>query len=638
MPSLRQLLRRKETSNGQSGLLRVGFGTQWSASSWGYARTLDSVLSNPTGFRCVEVICSNASRPPFEIRKIGTDERIDDHPLLDVLRHPDERTSETSFQRQMVRDLELAGKTLWLKSQGRDGYGDTGPLQGLKRLPIQQVTVFGNEEDELLGFIYTNRMGQITPLLPEQCLYVRYPHPERSYDGLAPAMMAGLGAETDTVAARFNFDLLSNDAALPGYITLEDLSPDQFAEWKALWESGEPGKTRFLGGKAQYHKVGQTNEELSFKDLRIASQSDIFVAFGVPKVMVSPEDATFANARAARASFYSQTILNKLTLIGDELTLQLGREAGVDIGFDLSRVEEIHEGLAALVERSIPLLDAQVITINEVRKDLGLDPVEWGDEPVGGQTPEPEALVPDEVLPPEDNAFPPQKLLAEKMLVGERGPELFVGQKALPPAPTPEDPTEPEKAPKEPARADTSHPLADLPDRIRAFWDRQAGVIASRLRSREGKSLEKALDPATWWQGERWDSDLSLVTSDPGETNQKTFADLEKLVSGVDGGVEDAARAVEEYFAAKEVPVTIMTKALEVAPAHNITVNSAAPPEVNVTAPAVNVAAPEVNVAPPEVTVNTPEVVVNIPDQKRYRRRVERDEQGRISAIIDEAV
>lgn len=538
-------------------MVRVGFGTQWSARSWGFTRTLDSVVGNPTGFRCLEVICNNASRPPFEIRKPGTDERIENHRLLDVLNHPDERTSATAFQRQMVRDLELAGKTIWVRAQGADGYGDAGPLFGLKRLPVQQVTVFGNEEDELLGFVYQNRHGVQTPLLPAQVLYIRYEHPERSYDGLPPAMIAGLGAETDTVAGRFNFDLLNNDGALPGYFSIEGLSPEQFAEWQALWLAQErPGATRFMSGNATYHRVGQTNEELSYKDLRRASQSEVYTAFGVPRVLVNPEDATFANARQARANFFQQTILPKLTLIADEMTLQIGRPEGVDVGFDLSQIEEIHEGLAALVERSVPLLDRQVITINEVRKDMGLDPVEWGDAPVQQAESElpaleaPESL--DEVLPSEPNAFPPLKPLA--------------GQKALPPADTPEDPTKPEQAPNEPERADTEpskHPIGDLPDRLRAYWNRQAKVISSRLRKHEGKSFEKAIDPATWWDAERWDGDLALVTSEPGEINTKTYADLVELVSDYEAGVGDVAEAVEAYFAAKE---TATTKALEPAP------------------------------------------------------------------------
>lgn len=628
MPSLRQLLQRRSAKAGQSGTLRVGFGTQWSARTWGYARTLDSVVGNATGFRCLEVITSNASRPPFEIRKPGTDERIEGHRLLEVLNHPDDSTSATMFQAQMVRDLELAGKSVWVRSAGVDGYGDAGPLTGLKRLPIQQVTIMGDENDQLIGFIYADRMGVQTPLLPAQVLYLRYPHPDRAYDGLAPASIALLGAESDSVAARFNYDLLSNDGALPGYITLEGLTPEQFQEWQALWMAQErPGATRFMSGNATYHKVGSTNEELSFKDLRTASQEDVHAAMGVPRVMVNPSEATFANARAARASFFQQTMLPKLTLIADEMTMQLGSVEGVDIGFDLSQIEELGEGLAALVERSVPLLDRQVVTINEVRRDMGYDPVDWGDEPVQQKVAAPVPVqAPDEVLPPPDNAFPPQKPLTQ---AGQTGQKMLMEGG---------NPSEDDKAPEKPERADTPppvHPIADLPNRLRAFWDRQGKAVSNRLRKHEGKSYEKAVDPENWWDSERWESDLALVTSEPGEINQKTYDDLVELVGDNEGGLVDVVGKVEAYFAGKQLQF-MDVKALEPIPAQSIVVNTPAIEQPAITVNVPEAAAPAVNVAAPEVHVEAPAVTVQVPEVKRLRRRVERDEQGRISAVVDE--
>lgn len=374
LPSLRDLLGRRRTA-ATNALVRVGFGRSWSSSDWGYTRTLNGVLANPTAYRCVETVVNNMARPPWQVRRPGSDEGTP-HELLGVLNQPGPTMSGTAAQRFMAQDLELAGKSVWMRVQGRDGFGDTGPLTGLRRLPIDRVTVFGNDDDEVIGFVYRTRSGALHPFLPEGVVYLRYPHPARAYDGLAPALLAGLGAETDTASARFNYDLLANDGALPGYITVEGLTPEQFREWKAEWEAGEsPGRTRFMSGNADYFKVGQTNQELTYDELRRSSQGDVYKAFGVARVLVEPEDATFANARQAKALFWQQRVLPALTLEADDMTMQVGADAGVDVGFDLSLIEELNEGMDDLVERSIKLLDRKAITVNEVRERLRLAPV-----------------------------------------------------------------------------------------------------------------------------------------------------------------------------------------------------------------------------------------------------------------------
>lgn len=506
MVSLRDLLGRRPTAQ-TNALVRVGFGRSWSSSDWGYTRTLNSVLANATAYRCVETVVNNMARPPWQTRRPGSDEAVG-HDLLDVLNRPGPDMSGTAMQRFMARDLELTGKSIWMRVQGRDGFGDAGPLTGLRRLPVERVTVFGNDDDELVGFVYRNRSGMITPFLPEAVVYLRYPHPARAYDGLAPALLAGLGAETDTASARFNFDLLANDGALPGYLTVENLSPEQFREWKAEWEAGAtPGRTRFMSGNATYHKVGQTNQELTYNELRAASQGDVYKSFGVPRVIIEPQDATFANARQAKALFFQQRILPAVVLMGDDLTVQL--DAGVDVGFDLSVIEELNEGLDTLVDRSIKLLDRNAVTINEVRERMRLAPVAWGDAPT-----ESKAVV--DAPTPEPTAFPPQK--------------------ALLPARAPQD--EPD-------------PGADEQVRLRRFFEAQGAVIAARLRGQAGKAIAKATDPALWWDRERWDRDLRLVTTKALDVNATTEAALKALVidAAAEGlSVDGIAERVESYF------------------------------------------------------------------------------------------
>jgi HK97 family phage portal protein len=396
-----------------SGLFPIGQGGGaqgiFYAQSWEFQRIWSTVYGNPTGYRCVEAISSNISRPPWMIMKAGTkwpqhghEDQFENHPLLDVLNAPGPGVSGTAMQRSIARDLELCGKAFWVKVPN----AFTGQVGNLRRLPPQRVTVVGNQDDELLGFVYTDRSGRRSAILPENIVYLRYPHPERIYDGMAPALMAGLPAETDTASARFNRDLLHNDGAIPGYLVMQGLTPDQFAEWKSQWESGAlPGKTRFMGGdQATYVKVGQTNQELTYQELRRSSQDDILRAFGVPRaVAFDTADTTYANADSERAMFMQQNVLPKWVVIADEITLQLGADYNVRVGFDLAGIDELQDSRDAIVSRGTTLLGWKAMTINELRQQLGWPPVEWGDEPVAPE--QPMSAVP--LQPGAGNAPPP---------------------------------------------------------------------------------------------------------------------------------------------------------------------------------------------------------------------------------------
>lgn len=378
-----------------SGLFPIGQGGGaqgiFYAQSWEFQKLWSTVFANPTGYRCVQAIESNFSRPPWMIMPFnkpwpqhGQEESIDEHPILDLLNQPytdpSGRMSGTTMQRTIARDLELCGKSFWVKIPN----GSEPTPSALRRLPAQRVTVVGNQDDELLGFVYTDRAGQRSAILPENVIYLRYPHPERIYDGIAPALMAAMGAETDTAGARFNRDLLHNDGAIPGYLVVQNMTPQQFAEWKQQWESGaQPGRVRFMSGdQASYVKVGMSNQELTYAELRDASQDDIMRSFGVPRaVALDVSHETYANAEQEKAIFMQQNILPKWILVADELTQQLGEEQNIRICFDLGGIEEMQGSSDKFVSRSTQLLGWKVITINEVRRDLGLPDVEWGDEP-----------------------------------------------------------------------------------------------------------------------------------------------------------------------------------------------------------------------------------------------------------------
>jgi len=146
------------------------------------------------------------------------------------------------------------------------------------------------------------------------------------------------------------------------------------------------------------------------------SNEDVARVFNVPTPMLHDlSRATYANIMTARKSFWEDCIGPQLAFYEEELTellLPLYGEEGLVVRFDTSGVQALQEDEDAKATRrdtyiksgvltvnevrgemgleptdnvisypTLAAIGAGVLTINEVRSGLGMEPVEWGDKP-----------------------------------------------------------------------------------------------------------------------------------------------------------------------------------------------------------------------------------------------------------------
>lgn len=578
-----------------TGMVRIGL-TQYNA-RWSYSRALTSVYSNSTGYACIQTIKNDFSRPPWAV----FDEKAPDQQakgsaaqqLLDVLNRPDAMMSGTAMQQFMALDLEINGRSIWLQLRGKDRWGNKGPLTGLKRLPCENITVLTNYDRDLVGFMYTRDDGSRYPLLPSEVLYIHHPHPQNPWEGYPPAFVAGLPAEVDDRAKRFNYTLLENDAALPGYLTVEGLTPDQFMEYRAIWEAGaDPGRTRLLGGdgKTTYTQVGTSSKDMMMDTLLQTSEVDICKAFGLSPLVLNPTDATFANGNQARVNYLLQKIDPMWTMVSDQLTTQLHDDfPGLKVGFDLTNISELSEGEDDLVNRAVLLVTNGIMDADEARVVLGMKPR------TSAQKLEMEYAA-GELAPPSEEATAAETEDAAKTDEAEANKELTVGTLPY----SPQQVTDPVVRELTPSPSLPSQQWKTFSTRLvpyegqarrkmERFYGKQGQVISQTIRSRRGKSFSKAL--TNYFNRERWDAELVDDTTsayqdvidsfgiwtdhsfDPTNervtswiteraeqaakaVNDQTEAELAKVIekANVDGAtVDDIADAVEAYFATKAI-------------------------------------------------------------------------------------
>lgn len=120
------------------------------------------------------------------------------------------------------------------------------------------------------------------------------------------------------------------------------------------------------------------------------TSEEVSRAFGVPTVFLGElENATLSNVRTFERFLWRNTIVPELKLIEDSLNRSLIPAFGLStyeyrFKFDISSVKALKDSEYSQVAREVSLVNAGVMTPNEVRARHGLEAEDWGVAARGG--------------------------------------------------------------------------------------------------------------------------------------------------------------------------------------------------------------------------------------------------------------
>jgi HK97 family phage portal protein len=246
------------------------------------------------------------------------------------------------------------------------------------------------------GFVYVGRGQQLIPYVPEDIVWMRYFNPLDEYAGLSPVAPLRLSADMGMDALRANRNNLTNDSTPGMFIETTDTpTDDEVREFYERWESRFKGveKVRrpvLLSGGMKASNLGFSPKDMEYLQTLRWSLEDVGRVYGVPKPMMGDiERITFSNFQTARKVFWEDTIVPQLRFYQETLQHMLLPNLGNDglglfVEFDLSVVDALRETENDKAGRRQVYVSTGIMTINEVRKEMNLPPLEWGDEGVGG--------------------------------------------------------------------------------------------------------------------------------------------------------------------------------------------------------------------------------------------------------------
>jgi HK97 family phage portal protein len=306
------------------------------------------------------------------------------HPVQGLLDSPNPFWTRGDLWRATETYLGLWGSAFW--GLERD---EAGRVVEVWPLRSDRMRVVPDSQRYVKGFVYAGQGQQMVSYVPEDIVWLRYFNPLDEFSGLSPMAPLRLSADMAIDALRANRNGLSNDSSPGLFIETSDTpTDDEVREFCERWESRYRGvdkvrRPALLSGGMKASNLGFSPRDMEYvRSLRWGLE-DVSRVFGVPKPMLSDvERITFSNLSTSRKIFWEDTIVPQLMFYEEALNRRLlpqVEDSELFVEFDTATIEALRESENDKASRRQGYVRTGIMTVNEVRREMNLPPVDWGD-------------------------------------------------------------------------------------------------------------------------------------------------------------------------------------------------------------------------------------------------------------------
>lgn len=354
-------------------------------------KKIADVYSHPILFRCIDQIAQSAASIDWDA--YGSDgEKIERSDIERLLKRPSPQVDGSALIYHLIMSMIALG----------DGYltavvGSGGRPLELWNIDAGEITIKFDKDGSVSAYVYKSGTPderafelddngsslEIMRFSRNSVLAGKY----LGQSGLKPAEAH---AHLYMSLISRTIDLADNSINDSGILTIKDVDADssmtdeQFNQFKEQLRAFRNGGKR-SGDIAILENMDVEFQRLS-KDIETNGNTEqqnnaarmICSVFGVPPMLLGiPGDNTYSNYQAARAAFWTDTLVPYyLTPLGRTLSRWFFGDENIELRPDLSSVP----ALAAQHIENLKCYDAMsYLTINEKRAKAGLEPVEGGD-------------------------------------------------------------------------------------------------------------------------------------------------------------------------------------------------------------------------------------------------------------------
>ncbi len=348
----------------------------------------EGYTKNVITHRAVRILAESAASIPLQLFR--GDQKLNSHPLLDLLGRPNPAQGRTEFFETVFAHLNIAGNSYLELVMGGDGQ----PAE-LYALRPDRMKIIPGASGWPKAYIY-GVSGQEHPFPVDPIsgtspiLHLKTFHPTDDYYGLSPLEAAAYSIDVHNAASSWNKALLDNSARPSGALVFEPkdgnsvLSREQFDRLKEEMEENFQGtrnarRPLLLEGGLKWQQMAFSPADMDFINAKHVSAREIALAFGVPPMVLSiPGDNTYSNYKEANRALWRSTLLPMMDKMISSLNYWLIPHFGDDLRleYNLDAIPALSHDRQALWQR---IGQANFLTLNEKRAAVGLGTISGGD-------------------------------------------------------------------------------------------------------------------------------------------------------------------------------------------------------------------------------------------------------------------
>lgn len=331
-------------------------------------------------YRAVEIISDSVAMLPIRV-KINEDSRKEDvvnHPLNLIFSDKNATMTKYNFIKLLIQSVLLKGNGFAYIQRATDG-----TVIGLQFLEDSDVTINYNKfrPDELCYNVPIVSNQRIEP-----CNMIHLK--KNSYDGVKgisvisyAARALGIANSTENSAQGF----FTNGCNLSGVLTVEGQLTDKQkqdirASWNSAYTNGGNGLA-VLQGNMKYQPIQLSAADSQLLESRRFNVQDIARFFGISPILLGDLSAAgYSTIEATQQQFLLHTLQPYIVMVEEEFTKKLLKPSEKKLEVNLDETALLKTNKEALAGYYGSLIEHGILSINEVRKELGYSAIEGGNQ------------------------------------------------------------------------------------------------------------------------------------------------------------------------------------------------------------------------------------------------------------------
>lgn len=335
-------------------------------------------------YRATELISDSIAVLPIKIQRMGEQGKneVDNHPLKLVFsdKNNSNLLSKYTMMKLLVQSVILRGNGFALIHRAEDG-----TVTELQFLEPNEVQINYNKiKNEL--YYTVPKLTKTKHIEPINMIHLL----KNTYDGVNGLSVLSYAARALKIANATEESANSffgNGCNLSGVLTVQGQlqqkqKDDIRASWAQAYANGGHGLA-VLQGNMQYTPIQISSKDSQMLESRLFNVQDIARFFGISPVLLGDlSHASYNTIEAVQQEFLVHTLQPYVTMIENEFNRKLLKPSERKLNIILETNEILRTDKTAQANYYSTMLSNGIMSINEVRKELGYNPIEDGDQHV----------------------------------------------------------------------------------------------------------------------------------------------------------------------------------------------------------------------------------------------------------------